>query len=312
MKKIVYLGSPDFSAYLLEQLSNLNIKIVGVVTQKDKPVGRKKQLTPTQVKKTALRLKLPVFEFEAWEQNIMDVLSKSDLAVVYAFGAIIPKKILDLPKFGFINIHPSLLPRFRGASPVVYPLALGETETGITIIKMDEKMDHGPIIFQAKTKILEEESKQELYFKLTRIAFEGLKKILTGDLNSLKFKNQDHKKATYTKILKREDGFIEFQTLLSLEKGEKVKANKLPRFLKEYLEKYPFEKPQSLTLFNLYRALHPWPGIWTIINFLGKEKRLKITEVKLEGGKSKITKVQLEGKRETEWENYKNLIKNSK
>ncbi len=300
MKKIVFLGSPNFSAYLLQKLAQENLEILAVITQKAKPVGREKKITPTDVKKTALSLKLPVFEFEAWESSIKGVLKKADWAVVYAFGEIIPKKILELPRFGFLNLHPSLLPKYRGASPIIYPLALGEKQTGMTIIKMDEKLDHGPILFQAKTQILKEEARDDLYLKLTEIGLEGLKEILKIDPKKLVLKPQDHKKATYTRTLSREDGYMKWKSLLALSQNKPITKLELPKFLREYLKKYPFVEPQT-TLYNLYRALHPWPGLWSYIKIAGKEKRIKILEV---DPKNKIKTVQLEGKKPVDFENF--------
>ncbi len=300
MKKIVFFGSPFFSAYLLQKLSQENFKILAVITQKAKPVGRKKKITPTSVKKTALNLKLPVFEFEAWDSSIKKVLKSADWAVVYSFGQIIPKEVLEWPRFGFLNLHPSLLPKYRGAAPVVYPLALGEKQTGMTIIKMDEKLDHGPILFQAKTEILKEESRDDLYLKLTEIGFEGLKKILIADPKKLILKPQNHKEATYTRTLSREDGYMKWKSILALSKGNSINQFELPRFLREYLKKYLSPEPQ-ITLYNLYRALHPWPGLWSYVKVAGKEKRIKILEV---DPQNKIKIVQLEGKKPVDFENF--------
>lgn len=303
MLKIVYLGSPDFSAYLLEKLCQLPVNITGVITQKDKPVGRKKTLTPTPVKKTAQNLKLEVFEFGGWTEEIKEILKTSDLAILYSFSEIIPKEILSLPKYSFLNIHPSLLPKYRGASPIVYPLALGEEILGVSIIQMTEKLDAGPIIFQAQTKISKEESKEDIYFKLTEIAFQGLKNILAGDFRNLKSIPQDETKATYTRKLTKEDGFISWKGITEYKNGTLDKYY-FPKFIKEYLEKYQPEllkKDYKIDLYNLYRALSPWPGLWTKLKIAGKEKRLKIIKVSKQ---NKILKVQLEGKNPVDFESF--------
>lgn len=300
MKKVVFLGSPFFSAHLLQKLFQEKLKILAVITQKDKPVGKKKKPSPTAVKKTALSLKLPVFEFEAWNSAVKNLLKSVDWAVLYSFGQIVPKEILQLPRFGFLNLHPSLLPKYRGAAPVVYPLALGEKETGITIIKMDEKLDHGPILFQTKISILMEDTKQDLYLKLTEIAFKGLIKILKTDSKNLVLKPQNHEKATYTRTLSRHDGYIKWKSIISLSQKKTITHFELPRFLREYIKKYPFVKPQ-ITLYNLYRSLHSWPGLWSYVTVAGKEKRIKILEV---DPQNKIKTVQLEGKSPVDFENF--------
>ena len=305
IKKIVYLGSPDFSAYLLKKLNSLPLKINIVVTQKDKPVGRRKILTSTPVKKTALSLELPVKELEEWNEEIIRSLKDSDLAILYSFSKIIPKEILHLPKYGFLNVHPSLLPKFRGASPVVYPLALEKTKFGVSIIKITTKLDAGPIIFQAKTSISKEETKEDIYFKLTEIAFKGLKEILKLDFEKIALEPQDETKATYTRKLKKEDGFIPWIAIQeAIENKGKVNIQFLPRFLKEYLEKYPSERKgirKKISFFSLHRALSPWPALWTIVKVAGKKKRLKILDIST---KNEILKVQLEGKNPVHFNNF--------
>ncbi|MEK7097093.1 MAG: methionyl-tRNA formyltransferase, partial [Patescibacteria group bacterium] len=142
--KLAYFGSPDFAADFLEKIlldKSLPVEVKLVVTQPDSPVGRKKILTPTPVKIIALKHNLKVLE-------IGNFLGKLDLVLVYAYGDLIPKELLTLPRNGFWNIHPSLLPKYRGTSPIATPLINGDKITGVTIIKMDEEIDHGPIIAQ--------------------------------------------------------------------------------------------------------------------------------------------------------------------
>src|SRR3989344_8753370 len=154
MKKLsfAYFGSAYFSALFLEKLINdselqkiIDLKLV--VTQPDKPVGRKQALTPTPVKKVAQEYGFFVLDsLRSLEQYSVE--KNLDFGLVYAYGEIIPKKLLELPKYGFLNVHPSLLPKYRGTSPIAGPLINDEKQTGVTIIKMDEKVDHGPIIAQ--------------------------------------------------------------------------------------------------------------------------------------------------------------------
>src|SRR3990167_11480607 len=218
MKKLwlAYFGSSYFSALLLEKLVNdpelqkiIDLKLV--VTQPDKPVGRKQVLTPTLVKKIAQKYAIPVLDsLRSLEQYPVE--KNFDFGLVYAFGEIIPKKLLVLPKFGFLNVHPSLLPKYRGTAPIAAPLIDSKKQTGVTIIKMDEEIDHGPILSQEKYEILPIDKRPDLEIKLTNLGFEITRLVilsLSKDL-SLKATPQNHSLATYTKKLTKQDGFIEF------------------------------------------------------------------------------------------------------
>ena len=198
MKKVglVYFGSSYFSAIFLEKLLTDSvitqlIEIKFVVTQPDRKVGRKQILTPTPVKEVANRYKIPVFEVgsrkrEAGQENGSKKLEKNltskfqnlDLALVFAYANLIPKELLALPKYGFWCVHPSLLPKYRGTSPMATALINGDETTGVTIFKMDEEIDHGPIIAQEKYTIKETDKRPDLEVKLTDLAFKMFKKLL--------------------------------------------------------------------------------------------------------------------------------------
>lgn len=325
MKKITlaYFGSPSFSALFLEKLitdslMNKMIEIKFVITNPDRPAGRKKILTATAVKKTAEKYKLKVFHIEKnHSQNIVSLLQKLDLALVYAYSFIFPKEWLNLPKYGFWCIHPSLLPKYRGPSPIAYSLILGEKKTGITIFKMDEKIDHGPIIAQKKLEILETDRRPDLEIKLTNLAFNIFKKIiflLKDSFQKIKIKPQLHQNATYTRLLKKDDGFIPLSILKKALKNKPAVFEEFPEIIKEYLTKHPkenlFKKTfnSSLLTYNLFRGLYPWPGLWTQIQptrfNTGDYKRLKITDLELVNNKLIIKKVQLEGKKEVEFTQF--------
>ena len=289
--KIAYFGTPDFSAYFLEKLlkdKDLPVEIKLVVTQPDKKVGKKQVLTPSTVKEVAKKNNIPVKE-----KVVPEDLKELDLALLFAYGEIIPKEILDAPKHGFWNIHPSLLPKYRGAAPVAGALINGEQETGVTLMKMDEKVDHGPIIAQEKLAIEPKEKRLELTIRLVELGYQIFKRVISDvsekspyqvDLSTVwllrydMLEEQDHSKATYTAILTKKDGFIEVEKLKSKNEGQKI--------------------------FNLFRGLYPWPGVWTKVVINGKEKRLKITDVNLENGQLVIKKVQLEGKNEVTFEQF--------
>jgi len=279
MKKLTlaYFGSPNFSAVFLEKLlsdKNLPLEIKLVVTQPDKPAGREQVITPCPVKQTALKYNLPIFEIK--ELKIKNL----DLALVYAYGEIIPAEFLSLPRLGFWNIHPSLLPKYRGSAPIATPLINGDSETGVTIIKLIEKIDAGPIIAQKKVKILPFERHPDLVNKLNNLAYELFIKTINKVPKT--FIPQNEQLATYTQLLKKDDGFISLKTLKEALSSELL----------------------SRTIFNKFRGLCSWPGLWTTIEVNGQEKRLKITDVDLIKGKLVLKKTQLEGKKEVDFKQF--------
>jgi methionyl-tRNA formyltransferase len=334
---IAYFGSPDFSARFLEKLlideqTKKSVEVKLVVTQPDKPVGRKQILTPTPVKliaekhKIKIKYKIPNpkfqipnniqipnsklhLEFGAWCLEFGD-LNGIDFALVYAYNQIIPKEYLELPKYGFWCIHPSLLPKYRGPSPIATALINGDEETGVTIFKMDEKIDHGPIIAQEKISIALTDLRPDLEKKLTDLAFEMFKKLIATDLNKLRLTAQADQIATYTKKLKKEGGYIPVELIKSMinhgyqvQNLKIVTRNVIPlrgKNLKLKIENSP-EK-----LFNLFRGLYPWPGIWTL---LPNGKRLKINKISLNKEKIIIEKVQLEGKKEVDFATFNRAYK---
>jgi methionyl-tRNA formyltransferase len=300
MKKLTigFAGTPDFAALFLEQLqtnSSVPLTIKFVLTQEDKPVGRKQILTPSPVKVIAQRHALPVVhDFEA----VSTLLERVELVLVFAYGEFIPPALLTVPRLGWWNIHPSLLPLYRGPSPTAYPLMLGDTETGITLIQLDEKMDHGPIIAQEKIMLESSTTREELEGDLPARATDLFLRVLTDleEQTSPQMVEQVHDQATITRLMKRDHGFIPFEILQqAIEKPINMPDEDLPILLKEYIQKYPkqeYSKTNSaLVIYNYWRALHPWPGIWTekdgkrikIISCEIKEERLHITAIQLDG-----------------------------
>lgn len=372
--KLAYFGSPSFSADLLEQIildKTLPVEIVLVVTQPDKPVGRKQILTPSPVKSVALKYNIEIYNqsliyaiggatrgaplsaqgnralIGAEErQNLLHKLQSFDLSLVFAFGEIIPKDILSLPKYGFWNIHPSLLPLYRGASPIAYPLILGDNNTGVSLMLMDEKMDQGPLLAQEKIEILPTDTRTDLEIKLTNLAFNIFKKqinklstaknadFLPGHLcnntratppasltlardkkYAFELIPQNHAHATCTYRFKKSDGFILLNTLKKMLNNKRILTEELPVFLQKYINKYMQKQAaiqllisSSLLLLNIYNGLSPWPGLWTLIAptrcNADRQKRLKITEMKIVDNKPSITKVQLEGKKEVDFTTF--------
>jgi len=341
MKKltVVYFGSPDFSARFLEEIikdQDLPVAVKLAVTQPDRPVGRKQVLMPTPVKLVAEKYHLPIFTDQlnknatggatrgapssaqvnraldgaVERQNLLRLLRTVDLCLVYAYGEIIPKELLSQPKFGFWNIHPSLLPLYRGASPIAYPLILGDKQTGVSLMLMDEKIDHGPLIAQEKLDILPTDKRPELEMKLTDLAFQIFKRLISTDLTGSSRSQptaQADNLATYAPYFKRGDGFISLPILKKALNNEPVNFSDLPSFLKNYLTKYSINPDflilnSSFLILNLYRGLSPWPGFYTI---LPNGKRLKIIKLTCTARSPlHIDRVQLEGKHEVDFKTF--------
>lgn len=214
--KIIFMGSGEFAATVLKKLAVSDFKPQAVITQPDKPVGRRQILSPSPAKYVALKYNITVYEPKSLKNEEAEKLIRSlepDLIVVADYGKIIPKNILDIPKFGALNVHPSLLPKHRGATPIQYTILNGDGETGVTIILMDEKVDHGPIITSKKLKVKSEKlTYSELSKDLADLGSDLLIKILPQWFRSeIEPEPQDEAQATYTKILIREDGKIDWQ-----------------------------------------------------------------------------------------------------
>jgi len=236
--KIIFCGTPDFSVPYLEGLINDPAFLVaGVITQSDKPSGRDQKPSSSPVKLAAIKNQLRIWQPEKLktDEAIGGELRTvgADLLVVVAYGQIIPASVLALFPLGAINVHPSLLPKYRGASPIQSALLAGETETGITIMLMDEKMDHGPILSQLKVKLTGEETNGSLHEQLAEtgvgLLLETIKKYLNGDL---KPQEQNHDEATYCATIVKADGRIDW-----MQSAQTIKR-------------------------KLY-AFYPWPAVWT-------------------------------------------------
>ena len=210
--KIIYMGTPEFSVGPLRELVN-NYDVKMVVTQPDKLVGRKKILTPSKVKEFALEKGLKVFQPSKIREDYKELLDiKPDLIVTCAYGQIIPKEIIDLPKYGCINIHASLLPEYRGGAPIHHAVMDGKNKTGITIMFMNEKMDEGDILYQKEIAIDKEDNTSSMFKKLSVLGSEMIKefipKLINNDYDRIK---QDNSKATYAYNISKEDEKIDFK-----------------------------------------------------------------------------------------------------
>lgn len=300
--KLVYFGTPLFSAELLNKIvdeGSDTFEVLCVITQPDKPVGRKHVMTASPVKIFAQDHDIPVLEGD--DHKVVDILKNADIGVVFAFGQIIKKELLRASKYGLWNIHPSALPLYRGPSPVAFPLLLGDLESAISLIELDEKMDHGPIIAQKTVKILPNIMHDELLLEMAQmsyyILFESVQKIKT---DSLVLTAQDESNKTYTHLFSRESGYIDIDILKQLLANKVLEKSELPYVYQKFFEKNPnviWNPPTGkMLLWNMYRALHPWPGLWTEVKTSNGKKRLKIVEMNYSNGDRRIEKVQLEGK----------------
>ena len=210
--KIVFMGTPDYAATALEAILQAGYEVTGVVCQPDKPKGRSGALSACPVKECALKYNLPVFQPERIKRpEAVEELRKfpADVFVVAAFGQILSEEILTMPKYGCINIHASLLPKYRGAAPIQWCIVDGEKETGVTIMQMDAGIDTGDILFTKKVAITEEETGGSLFDKLSQagaeLIVEALPKIEAGEVKPVK---QDEARSNYARMLKKEDGQI--------------------------------------------------------------------------------------------------------
>ena len=212
--RIVYLGTPDFAVLPLKKLvESGEHEIVGVVTNKDKPVGRKQILTAPPVKQYALENGLPVYQYSKIRvEGVEDMKAlKPDLMITCAFGQILSQEILDIAKHGVINIHASLLPKYRGASPIHYAILNGEKKTGITIMKTDIGIDTGDMILQEELEILDGETCGSLFGRLSVLGAECLMKVLPLVENgTAKYIKQDDERATFSKIVRKEHALIDW------------------------------------------------------------------------------------------------------
>lgn len=207
------MGTPEFGAIILEGLIKGGFRPDLVITETDKPAGRKKIITPPLVKTMALRYNIPIAQPEKIKNFKSEIEAlKPDLGIVAAYGQIIPKGVLEIPKYGFLNVHPSLLPKYRGSSPVQKAILNGDEETGVTIILLDEKMDHGPILTSDKFQFNKNTNYKELHNNLADLGTKLLLKIIPDWISGkTKTMEQEEKKATYTKILRRDDGKIDWK-----------------------------------------------------------------------------------------------------
>ncbi len=245
MMRIVYMGTPEFAVAPLEGLLEMGETVVGVFTQQDKPQGRGMKMAPPPVKKAALEHDLPVFQPRSFKteeafQQLKDL--EPDLVVVTAYGQILPKRVLELPRYGCVNVHASLLPDYRGASPIQQVILRGETKTGVTIMQMDRGLDTGDILLMQEIPIEPRETADSLHDKLAVLGKETLclfmEKLKKGEITP---EPQPKECRFYAPLIKKQDGQIHFTE-------------------------------SAVTIDRMARGLTPWPGIFT--TFQGEDYQI--------------------------------------
>ena len=208
--RTIYLGTPQFAVATLEAMAAAGHEIIAVYTQPDRPKGRGQSLAAPPVKEAALRLGLPVRQPEKLRADY-EVLAadRADVMVVVGYGQLIPQSIIDLPRYGIINVHGSLLPKYRGAAPIQWAIANGDLTTGVTTMKIDAGLDTGDMLLKAETAIGEDETAPELSARLAVMGAELLLRTLDG-IDTIVPVKQDSSEATLARILKKDDGRISF------------------------------------------------------------------------------------------------------
>jgi len=211
--KVIFFGTPEYAVPSLKALINSKHEVVAVVSQPDKPRGRSNKIVPTPVKEVALEHNIPVFQYEKIrKEDISELLNiESDIIVTCAYGQILGENVLFAKKFGVINLHGSLLPKYRGASPVQWSLINGEKETGVTVLKSEMGLDDGDILLKKVIDISEDENAITLFDKLSNLSgevvLEALELLESGNYN---YTPQDHENATICKMLKSDMGVLDF------------------------------------------------------------------------------------------------------
>jgi methionyl-tRNA formyltransferase len=302
--RIVFFGTPE---YVLPILNEVNKAFKGkrgespiecVVTQPPKPVGRSKLIKFSAVDDWAHKRNIPKYF------NPNDLLENdvhADLGILASYGMVVPNEVIKMFPHGILVIHPSLLPEFRGSSPVPAAIITDTNPTGVTIFKMDTKLDHGPIVNKFKEEILPDDTyeslRNRLFERSAEILVETIPPYVQGKTNP---RVQDETLATYAKIIDKEDSFISPKIIKAVIAGKTPKVSWNIKFISKYKV-----KPTPETIERLYRAMQPWPGIWTTVQITkGVLKRLKIIKLHLDKGSIVFDEVQLEGKNPVTWKQF--------
>lgn len=258
--KIALCGTPQLSVNCLKHfLKNSEYLVTLIITQPDRRSARHKKLEPTPMKQLALENHIDYIQpetnkIEKWQEALNR--SQAEAVVVYAYGALIPEKILHLPHYGFINLHPSLLPKYRGAAPVQWAIINGETQIGLTAFCLTKEMDAGDIVIQDQIKTDGDETTAEIFEKIEKEGYFLLERALQIIKKSdFKGQKQDHQQVTYAPKLTKELGEVNWHL-------------------------------NAIEIYNLWRGLQPWPGIYSFVLIKGKRKKITWTQIKTTHQKS--------------------------
>ena len=271
-----FFGSSRFSVLILDELERAGILPISVITTPDKPQGRHLTLTPTLVKSWAVQRNIPVHDPEILDSSFAEKIAteQAQVFVVASYGKIIPASIINIPPRKTLNIHPSLLPIFRGASPLQSAILHDTKDTGITLMRIDEKIDHGPIVAQEKIHVAEwptyDVLEKEMAEKGAQLLIRTLPQWINGSISE---QEQDHVAATFTKKIVKEDGLVD------------LTGNAYSNFLK-------------------IQAFHTWPQAYFFHEHAGKKIRVKITEASYSHSVLHITRVIPEGSKEISYEDF--------
>lgn len=277
--KYVFLGTPEFAAIILEKLIAADLPPALIICNPDRPAGRKHLLTPPPAKIIAEKYSLLFYQPEKLSaEKLKEKINGAEFAVVAAYGKIISQKSLDLFSKGVIGVHPSLLPKYRGATPLQSVLLKGEKNTGVSLFMIDKEVDHGSVLVKDKLSIDPEDNYETLMRRAALVGADLLIKTLSDfAAGKIKPKKQNHKIATFTEKFETSDAFVPFDDLVAAVQKDKTKAKIIERKI---------------------RAFYPEPGVFTMKEIASQPRRIKILKAKLNPKKNlEIKEIQWEGRK---------------
>jgi methionyl-tRNA formyltransferase len=318
---VIFFGSTQDSVIVCDALfthsKKLSIIMQAVVTQPAKPIGRKHILTATPIETWAKTHAITCLTFEtqkdkpwlyAHEEDVIESLStcSPDLIISASYGQKIPEPLIAHARFGGLNVHPSLIPRWRGTDPIPWTILAGDAQTGVSIVALSKKFDEGEILAQQKIPMDDTHTVDEIRARLFTLGAALLADILPDYCSGKHIrKQQDAAHATYARRLTKDDGFVPWDTLMDAVQGKSVPEEKIPKILTDTA---PASLPTSII--RAIRAFSPWPGVWSTIPIAkGETKRIKILEAHELDGKLILDTVQLEGKNPTSFVQFADAYK---
>lgn len=273
--KFIFFGTPRFATIIIGRLIEQGVLPTAVVTNPDRPTGRKQIITPPPVKKIVQKLnpKIPILQPNKIDDEFLSVLREYniDCFIVAAYGKILPKELITIPPFGTIGVHPSILPKLRGATPIQSAILEGLKETGVSLFIIDEKMDHGPVIHTKTITISDSDNAETLSDKLAIISSEILIETI-NNLSNIKAAPQNESEATYVFKFSVDDAYIAPEIIEDAKEGKNNTAE---------------------IVYRKIRALNPEPGVWTMQN----NKRVKILDAIIKDNKLVLKSIHIEGKK---------------